>query len=477
MVKNLGKAQHRVFIDQTEKKVNCCRVSAYPFNIWWQGRQRPLEQSEEASFLSFEFQKPVQVCVIAERPFHTAAVRPLSAGIAAEIKGNEICFSIDKPGQYVVETDDDHHALHLFADAARDYADMGEPNIVFGPGKHRAEKIVLKDGDRVYIDKDAVVYGSFYGKNVKNVRIFGGGIVDGGWETRRSMHCYEDYTNGCIKFYESSDIQIEGIVLRDSAIWVLNLFDCEDVSVNNVKIVGHYKYNTDGIDIVNSRRVRITNSFIRAFDDAITLKGIVQYCDKSVEDILVENCVLWCGWGRTLELGLETVAPAFRRLTFRNCDLIHNSAVALDIQTGDYAVISDVLFEDIRVEYQPYTLPEIIQSTPDKEYDGYGKTHVPLLFSVENPYYLINDDDYREYDRQLEEVRKGKVGGLKNCRLVRVRAVGESGEQTPAVRVELNAPFDCDCIDISGLVIFGKPVHSLNDCLAEGNGKDKLCFR
>lgn len=90
---------------------------------------------------------------------------------------------------------------------------------------------------------------------------------------------------------------------------------------------------------------------------------------------------------------------------------------------------------------------------------------------------MINDDDYREYDRQLEEVRKGKVGGLKNCRLVRVSAVGESGEQTPAVRVELNAPFDCDCIDISGLVIFGKPVHSLNDCLAEGNGKEKLCFR
>ena len=477
MDEDFNKPLHRVFIDQTEKEVNCCRVSAYPFNIWWQGRQRPLEQSEEASFLSFEYQKPVQVRVAVEKPFHTATIRPLSAGIAAEIEGNEICFTIAKPGQYVVETDDDHHALHLFANAARDYADMGEANIVFGPGIHRVEKIVLKDGDRVYIDKDATVYGSLYGKKVKDVRIFGGGILDGSWETRRSMHCYEDYTNGCIKFYESSDIVIDGLVLRDSAIWVLNLFDCEDISVNNIKIVGHYKYNTDGIDIVNSRRVSIKNSFIRAFDDAITLKGIVQYCDKSVEDILVENCVLWCGWGRTLELGLETVAPAFRRLTFRNCDLIHNSAAALDIQAGDYAVISDVLFEDIRVEYQPYTLPEIIQSSPDKVYDGYGRPHVPLLFSVENPYYLINDDSYREYDRQLQEVREGKVGSLKNCRLVRVRAVGESRGHAPHMRVELNAPFECEPIEITDLIIFGNSVHSPDDCLAEGNGREKLCFR
>ena len=71
-----------------------------------------------------------------------------------------------------------------------------------------------------------------------------------------------------------------------------------------------------------------------------------------MEDIRVENTICWCGWGRTLEIGLETVAPAYRRISFLNCDLIPNSAVALDIQAGDFAEISDVTFENVRVEYQ-----------------------------------------------------------------------------------------------------------------------------
>ena len=54
-------ALHRVFIDENERKVIACRVSAIPYNVWWQGRQRPETQSEEASFVSFEFTAPVQV--------------------------------------------------------------------------------------------------------------------------------------------------------------------------------------------------------------------------------------------------------------------------------------------------------------------------------------------------------------------------------------------------------------------------------
>ncbi|MFQ7036200.1 MAG: glycosyl hydrolase family 28 protein, partial [Candidatus Borkfalkia sp.] len=231
-----------------------------------------------------------------------------------------------------LETDGEHNALHIFADRAENFAKYGEPTLVFGAGEHRVGKIELKSHDRVFVHRDAIVHGSFYAKGATDIRIFGNGIVDGGWETRKSMHCYENYTNGCAKFYECTDITLDGVVFRDSAIWVVNLFDCEDVSLKNIKLVGHYKYNTDGVDIVNSRRVSISDCFIRSFDDAITLKGILQYKDKCVEDIHVENTICWCGWGRTLEIGLETVAPAYRRISFTDCDLIHNSAVALDIR-------------------------------------------------------------------------------------------------------------------------------------------------
>ena len=468
---------HRVFIDGEEKRVFPCRVSAIPFNVWWQGRQRPLEQSEEASIVSVVCHGPVCVRAIVSKEFHKVEVRPLSAGIVAEKLGNEVRFSIERPGQYVLETDNEHNALHIFADPPRDFSGYGTPTLFFGPGVHRIGKISLKSGDRVFLDRDAVVYGSFYAKGASDIKIYGFGILDGGWEDRKSMHCYEDYTNGCVKFYECSDIRIEGPVFRNSAIWVVNLFDCENIVLQNVKIVGHYKYNTDGVDIVNSRRVVIRDCFIRSFDDSITLKGILQYKDKCVENILVENTVCWCGWGRTLEIGLETVAPAYRHIKFKNCDLIHNSAAALDIQAGDYAEISDLIFEDIRVEYQPYTLPEIIDNPPGKKYDGYGKKHVPYLFCAENPSYFINDETYKEYDEGLKEARVGKKGSLKGCRLNRVEAVGDAGGAKPTLKIQFTDDFYCESVEIKELTIFGEKISDAKDCKTEGKNADLLRFK
>ena len=60
-----------------------CRVSAMPYNTVWPGHQRPLEQTEPASFLSFEMQEPVEVRLTANRPFAEAVVRPLNQGRAA----------------------------------------------------------------------------------------------------------------------------------------------------------------------------------------------------------------------------------------------------------------------------------------------------------------------------------------------------------------------------------------------------------
>lgn len=467
---------HEVYIDGKSTTVRSCRVSALPFNIWWQGRQRPLDQTEEASFASFVSDGGNEIEVRVKKPFSSAVVRPLSAGITPTIDGDKVRFKIVRSGAYVLETDDEHNALHIFANPEEDFAKYSEPTVYFGAGVHETGIITLKSGDRVYLAPDAVVRGGFYAENASDVKIFGYGVVDDRDETRKSMHCYENYTNGCAKFYGCDNLTIDGVVFRDSAVWVVNLFDCENVTINNVKIVGHYRYNTDGIDVVNSRKVHITDSFVRSFDDAITLKGIIQYKDKNVEDILVENTVCWCGWGRTLEIGLETVAPEYKRITFRNCDLIHNSAVALDVQAGDYAEISDLTFENVRVEYQPYTLPEVVQNPPEKKYDGYGKRLVPKLFCAENPFYLINDPSYVWYDEELKKAREGKRGSLKRVTLDGVSVLGDAGGEIPAIRVELAPPFECGEIVVKNLSIFGKKVSGADECRTEGKDARFLRF-
>lgn len=88
-----------------------CRVSAMPYNTVWPGHQRPLEQTESASFLSFEMQEPVEVRLTANRPFAEAVVRPLNKGVQPRVSGREIAFTIAQPGAYTVELDGFHRAL------------------------------------------------------------------------------------------------------------------------------------------------------------------------------------------------------------------------------------------------------------------------------------------------------------------------------------------------------------------------------
>ena len=58
-----------------------CRVSAFPYNTPWPGRQRPLDQTEEAAFLGFEADEPVTLHIRWAHPVRELTVRPLARGV------------------------------------------------------------------------------------------------------------------------------------------------------------------------------------------------------------------------------------------------------------------------------------------------------------------------------------------------------------------------------------------------------------
>ena len=43
---------YKVFVNGQEVSVYTCRISAYPFNTWWPGHQRPINQTEVVSFVN-----------------------------------------------------------------------------------------------------------------------------------------------------------------------------------------------------------------------------------------------------------------------------------------------------------------------------------------------------------------------------------------------------------------------------------------
>jgi len=444
--------------------VRACRVSAVPYNIPWPGHQRPLDQSELASYLLVEGSGPANFAVTRKTPFKTCVIRPLSRGVKATVEGRTARFTLNAPGYFSVEFDGERHALHLFVEPVRDFlAEYGPPTRTFGPGVHFAGRIVLKRGDRVYLHRDAVVYGSLAAEDAEDVKVFGYGVIDAGIHERLFEHCYKRFQHNAFHAFDSRRLVLDGPVLLDSACWVCALFNCEDVDIRNLKICGQWRYNTDGIDVVNSRRVSVRNAFVRAFDDVLVVKGIPEYRAKCVEDVLFERCTVWCGWGNSLEIGVETTAPAIRRVTFRDCDVIRATGSTLDVEGGGEALIDGVTFENVRIERG--RIPRMILDrdggrTSWAESAGADRFAEPNLVNVNNRRFTWLDPK--------GEHPHGRIGKI----LFRDISVAlEDGARQPPVRLRADDGSTAEFgeIRIENLTVDGRPVKdvgglNLRDC-------------
>ena len=330
--------------------VHQARVSAQPFNQVWPGYQRPLEQTELAAFASWVMTDPVEVVVESAHEIAEAKVRPASRGIEPVVEGRTLRFVLDRPGQVTVEINGMHRALHLFADPPETAVPPpDDPNVIyFGPGVHCAGLIRITSGQTVYIAAGAVVYGAIAADGAENIAILGRGILDGSKVSRA-------HTHGLVNLAGCRQVRMEGVILRDAPEWTLIPACCEHVDLHNIKLIGMWRYNSDGVDFVNSRHCTLTDSFIRTFDDCVVFKGLVSWGQRpthaaALTDVQVRRCVLWCDWGRAIEIGAETVAEEISGLVFEDCDIIHSLDVAMEVQNGDRAHCHDLLFRDIRVE-------------------------------------------------------------------------------------------------------------------------------
>lgn len=392
-----------VTVNQRKVKPYLARVSAMPFNTAWPGHQRDLSQTELAGFVSIESDEALTLSVTWQTPPTRVLVRPLSRGVQVELDGCTATFTLPGCGQYTVEADGHHGALHVFVNPLKE-TDGLRTTYRFAGGEHRIGSIELTDNDTVYIDAGAVVYGSFYAICAENIRILGNGIIDGSREERTDqtallaydyetpipkdsqgirafMHAHR-VLRGNLRFYRCKNVHVEGVVCRDSASFAIIAAGCENVTFENVKTIGMWRYNSDGIDLFNCTNVSVRDCFLRNFDDCMVIKGICGWDDGYNRNITVERCVLWCDWGRALEVGAETNAPAYYNITFSDCDVIHGSTIMLDIQHHNRAEIRDVTFENIRAEYTQYQLSEVYQHTDEQEYRSTSPAQQPALLNV-----------------------------------------------------------------------------------------------
>ncbi|MBO7762641.1 MAG: hypothetical protein J6T24_07585, partial [Clostridia bacterium] len=430
--------------------LHTARVSAAPFNRRWPGHQRHPSQSEAVQFLSLAANEPLRFEITPHTPFENVVIRPQSLGIIPTVEGGVIRFTLDAPAYFTVEPYGRHRALHIFIDPEVDFGvQPGEGVLYFGPGEHDVGLMEMHSNENLYLDEGAVVYASIHATDAENIRILGHGILDNSKNTEEILFVANAENNDeavtnvkrrhTVQLEYCTGVRIEGITIRDYLVYNIRPLGCRDLTVKNVKIIGCWRYNSDGIDMHNCVGVRISDCFIRTFDDSICIKGFDCYHAGDVaaavraamyrggksydvfRDAVIERCVIWNDWGKSLEIGAETKAEEIFDITFRNCDLIHLTGAALDCTNVDYADVHDVTFRDIRIECDETVPAPCLQRTDSEEYVNPDPAYMPDTINVCTLYH--------------HEYSKGGDGRRGRCRDILYENISVLSEKPPRIRI------------------------------------------
>ena len=367
MVYAIVAAAMSVMFDGVPLHVEEARHSAFPMNQTWPGYERPLSQSRIDEFVRFDLDSPGELAVTMPEGCEIGDVRlrPYSLDVL-HVSNGVARFMINRPGQFVLEFGERHPALFVFADCPFRYEHV--PNeIYFGPGVHDAGLIEPKNGQTVCIDAGATVYGALYLANVTNVTVTGRGVLDGSKIRRvsddgcylRGLTAEDKATMRDVTLFTclwSKNVEVRGIVLRDSPFWTMLMRNSVGIGIDGVKIVGQWRYNSDGMDICGCEDVRVQNSFVRSFDDSFVVRdGGLAWgrVPVSSRNIACENCMLWSDWGYNVKAQIGGSRDALiEEVSVTNCVFanVDSGGVILAARPGG----RNGVIRDIRVEHIEY---------------------------------------------------------------------------------------------------------------------------
>ena len=469
---------YTVKVNGKEVTLDTARVSAIPFNRRWPGHQRQIEQSEVVQFLSLATDEPLTFEITPNKPFDSVKIRPKSLGIEPTLKDGKITFTLERHAYFTVEAYGRNHALHIFADPISEYnVDLDDPNVIyFGKGEHDVGHVELTSGQTLYIDEGAVVYACIHAIDADNIKILGRGIIDNSRNKEKILFevnaedNHEAVKNATRKhtivLEYCNNIVIDGITIRDSLVYNIRPIGCSNLNIKHVKIIGCWRFNSDGIVMHNCVDVHISKCFLRTFDDSICIKGFDCYYKGDIEaevrkamyrngkaydifkNVLIEDCVIWNDWGKALEIGAETKAEEIHTVTFRNCDLIHLTGPALDCMNVDYADVHDITFTDINIEADEVIPKYLLQRNDSHQYENTDLNYMPTTICVRVVY-------HHEYSAG-SPTRRGKN------RNILFKNINVYSDKIPKVMFEgYDEDHKTENIVISNLCLNDKPIDKL----------------
>jgi len=268
----------------------------------------------------------------------------------------------------------------------------GGGGVVYVPaGTFLTGTIILKDNVELYLERGCTLLGStdyadypliqpttyrslkdihgwaalIYADGARNIAVRGAGTIDGQGASQKGRPEFgdkegdRDGRSRNILFVSCQHVRVEGITMRNAAIWNQHYLNCEDLYISGLYVYNHCNRNNDGIDIDGCRRVTMSNCIMDSDDDCITLKSTGP---APCEDIVITNCVASsCCNG--IKMGTES-SGGFRNITISNCvvkptrcpgsvfrKVPRNNITGLSLEIVDGGTMQNINVDDI-VMYQ-----------------------------------------------------------------------------------------------------------------------------
>lgn len=221
--------------------------------------------------------------------------------------------------------------------------------------------------------------------NADNIRITGGGTIDG------NGHIWWEYVRGVkdagvlgndhprpmgVVFDHTKHVVMENITVQNAGFWQIVPYYADNLVFRNMKILAPHSPNTDAIDPFSSSNIVIDHVFSSVGDDNIAIKsGAINSPgpDAPSKNITITDCTFENGHG--LSIGSEVAGGAqnihAERIHFKGTD----QGIRIKANRDRGADVSNISFKDIDMvdvktailisEYYPKVFPEgEVQSAP-----------------------------------------------------------------------------------------------------------------
>jgi hypothetical protein len=282
--------------------------------------------------------------------------------------------NISKAGALADGETDNASLIQSLIDKA---SERGGGRIVIPQGNFLISPIVMKSGVELHLQKGARLLGSpltatykrfegrtalIYAKGQRDISITGEGIIDGQGQEymldlfRRLRSGEEHQPDSAwlykrpggrslnIWFFNCRNVRVTGVTIKNSSDWVQDYRECDSVVIDRITVQSTAYWNNDGLDVTDSRNVRITNCFINATDDGICLKS--ENPKALCENIYIDSNIV-----RSSASGFKLGTAGhggFRNITVRNLTVFDTYRSAIALESVDGGILEDIDIRGVR---------------------------------------------------------------------------------------------------------------------------------